>query len=160
MHGHMAGVGVHHGLAWGRDVRIRVRPCGGAHGGRTFVAEGEAAGGGGLGRIGRELKGVGDGIVADVDFDALAGEDGVEVVEVEGRVVALEEGLALEKLALDAFGVAARREGLAMAVLLLAGRACGRAGGAAGVLGVALGAGRGGRARGSGRRRGGEGGGG
>ena len=88
--------------------------------------------------------------VADIDFDALAGQDGIKVIEVEVWVVSLEERFALEELALDALGVSTGREGLAMAVLLMAGRAGGRAGGAPGMLGIALR--RGGQARGRGRR--------
>ena len=59
--------------------------------------------------------------------DALAGKDRIEVIEVEVWVVSLEERFALEELALDALGVSTGREGLAMAVFLVAGRAGGRA---------------------------------
>ncbi len=72
------------------------------------------------------------------DVDALAGADVIEIVEDEAGVVALEEGLALGDLELEALCVAARRQRAAVAVLLVAGGAGGGAGGAARVLGVAL----------------------
>ncbi len=113
--------------------RIWVAPRGRA------CADGEAAAGARRGRVGGKLEGIADGGVVGVDVDALACADGVEVVEVEEGVVALEEGLALSELALEPLCVAAGGEGLAMAVFLLAGGACGGTGGAARVLGVALG---------------------
>ena len=101
---------------------------------RAFVTEGEPAVRTGLRGIGRKLEGGRDGIIAGVDLNALPGEDSVEVVEVEERVVSLEEGFALEELALDAFGVSTGGEGLAMAVLLVARSARRGAGGAARML--------------------------
>ena len=106
---------------------------------RALRAKWERMAGSRLGRVGGEVEVGGDGIITGIDLDAFAREDIVEVVEIEGGDVALEEGLALEKLALDALCVAARGELMAMAVLLLAEGPGGRAGGAAGVLGVALG---------------------
>ena len=128
----------HHGLSWMSWYRVRVTPGGRSAHGRAFGAERETTARAGLGRVGRELEGGRNGSVADIDFDALAGEDGVDVIEVKAWDVPLEERFALDKLALDALGVSAGREGLAMAVFLVAGRACGGTGGAAGVLGVAL----------------------
>lgn len=84
------------------------------------------------------MEGRRDGIVASVNVNALARENVVEVLEGEAGVMTPEKGLALQQLALDAFGVAARGEGLAMAVFLLADGACGSTGGAPRMLRVAL----------------------
>ena len=139
MYGHLAMVSWgHHGLSWMAWYRVRVTPGGRSAHGRAFGAERETTARAGLGRVGRELEGGRNSSVADIDFDALAGQDGIKVIEVEVWVVSLEERFALEELALDALGVSAGREGLAMAVFLVAGRAGGRAGGAAGMLGIAL----------------------
>lgn len=70
--------------------------------------------------------------------DSLTGEDCIEVDEVKGGDVALEEELALGKLELDAVEVAAGGDGVAVAVLLGAGDARGGTGRAAGVLGITL----------------------
>ena len=86
----------HHELPRGR---IRIPSRGRTAHMRAFVTEGEPAVRTGLRGIGRKLEGGRDGIIAGVDLDALPGEDSVEVVEVEERVVTLEEGFALEELA-------------------------------------------------------------
>ena len=77
--------------------------------------------------------------VADIDFDALAGKDRIEVIEVEGGVVSFEERLELEELAMDAFGMETGCEGLAVTIILVTRGAGGCAGGAAGMIGVELG---------------------
>ena len=142
----------HHGLSWMSWYRVRVTPGGRSAHRRAFGAERETTARAGLRRVGRELEGGRNSSVADIDFDALAGQDGIKVIEVEVWVVSLEERFALEELALDALGVSTGREGLAMAVFLVAGRAGGRAGGAPGMLRIALRRGEqaGGRGRGRG----------
>lgn len=122
---------MHHGMRgvlWMHEVR-RVRV--GLDGVRWHVV-------GATRRAEMEVAGEGSAVV---DVDALAGADVVEVIEVEARDVLLEEGGALDDLALDALGVAAGGEGLAVSVLLVALDAGGRAGRALGMLGVALGEG-------------------
>lgn len=73
-----------------------------------------------------------------LDIDALAGEDGVEVVEGEGGVMAAQQRGALQELMLEALDMAARGERLAMTILLVALDARRGAGGAPRVLRVAL----------------------
>ena len=137
-HGPMVSWG-YHGLPWGWRDRIRVTPRGRTAHGRDFSAESKATIRAGLGGVGRKLEGGGDGGVAGIDLDALTGEDVVEIIEVEGGVVSLEERFALEELALDALGVSAGCQCLTVTILLVARGAGGGAGGAAGMLGVALG---------------------
>ena len=72
------------------------------------------------------------------DFDALPGKDLVEVVEIEAGDKALQEGIALQELVFDAFGVASSDQRLPVSVLLMTRRACGCTGGAPGMLGITL----------------------
>ncbi len=142
-HGPMVSWG-HHGLPRGWWNRIRVTSRGRTAHGRDFGAKSEATVGG-LGRVGRKLESGGDGVVTNVEVNALTGEDVVEVIEVKCGVVPLEERFALEELALDALGVATGCEGLTVTIFLVARGAGGCASGEAGMLGVALGRGRWGR---------------
>ena len=100
----------------------------------SFSTKRKAAIGAGLRRVGGKLESGRDSGVTSVDLDALTGEDGVKVIELKAGDTVLEESLALEKLALDAFGMAARGESLTMAIFLLARGACGRAGGTSWML--------------------------
>ena len=139
MYGHLAMVSWgHHGLSWMSWYRVRVTPGGRSAHGRAFGAERETTARAGLGRVGRELEGGRNSSIADIDFDALAGQDGIKVIEVEVWVVSLEERFALEELALDALGVSARSKRLSVPILLVARSPSRRAGGAAWMLRVAL----------------------
>ena len=71
-------------------------------------------------------------------LDALASDDGVELVEGESLELALEQRLALGKLSLDPVDMAARGERLPVSVLLIALYARRRAGRTLWMLGVAL----------------------
>lgn len=80
----------------------------------------------------------GEGLLVDIDLDALAVANLVERLEGEAGVVPLEEGVALEELAFDTLCMAAGSEGLPVAVLLVADGAGSGTGGAARMLRVAL----------------------
>ena len=61
-----------------------------------------------------------------VDFESFAGTYLFEIIYIKTRNMALEQCHALEELTLDALGMATRREGLTMAVFLLASGTGGR----------------------------------
>lgn len=69
-----------------------------------------------------------------IELDPLAGAYFVEIAWVKARNMALEERHTLEELTFNALGVATRRKGLAVTVLLLACSAGGRTSGASRVL--------------------------
>ena len=87
------------------------------------------------GRVGSRLPLVTDqGGDVGVDFETFAGAYLFEVIEVKTRNMALEQCHGLEELTLDSFGMATRREGLTVAVLLLASCTGGRTSGTSWVL--------------------------
>lgn len=114
-----AGHGVE-GRAVGRDHAVRVR----RHhvrivswlGGRGRSGP-EGVGGGGLLELETGRRG---GRVDRADVDALARTDFVQLVELKPWDMALEQGLTLRYLVLDALGVPPRGQCLAVAVLLVA----------------------------------------
>lgn len=83
-----------------------------------------------------ETAGLRDGGL--LDFDALPSEDVLELIEVEGGHMALEEGDAAGDLSLETFGVSSGDEHLPVPVLLLARHARRRARRASWMFGVAL----------------------
>lgn len=95
----------------------------------------EGVGGGGLLELETGRRG---GRVDRADIDALARTDFIELVELKAWNMALEQGLTLGYLVLDALGVPPRGQRLAVAVLLVARCARRRARRASWVLRVAL----------------------
>ena len=108
----------------------RVASLGGVRRGRAVSAQVGPRGGVGA-AVEHELDGA---AWVGVDLDALAGCDLLDVPELEGGEMSLEELDALEEVALDALGVAAGDEGLLVTVLLVALDAGRGARGAAGML--------------------------